>query len=261
MTIPDGFQRCAFTVEYNGLLFNGWQSQPKKKAKKTVQDTIELALSTLFSGIPIRIHGSGRTDAGVHASGQVFHADIPKNYDLLTIEKKLNGLLSDQSIVVINIRKVSEKFHARFSAVSREYCYTINQKRSALTNHMECFFPYEFTLEQLNYFAEIIERQSDFTSFSKTGDMNETKICKIRHVYWTQENHRFHFFIKSNRFLYGMVRALVGTQLFFIKEKIEPAEFEKIFGLKDRTKAGFSAKAQGLNLIAVDYHDELFLVE
>lgn len=261
MSNSSDFQRFAFTVEYNGLLFNGWQSQPQEKSKKTIQDTIENAFRIILQDDAFKIYGSGRTDAGVHASGQVFHADLPQKVDSLTIEKKLNGLLSNESVAILDVRKVSNEFHSRYSATSREYQYTINKKRSALTSHIECFFPYEFTLNELSYFASIIEKQSDFTSFCKYEDKNETKICKIRYARWTQVGTRYFFNIKSNRFLYGMVRALVGTQLYFIKEKIDPEQFENIFHEKDRIKAGFSAKSNGLNLIKVDYPSHLFLVD
>jgi len=260
MNITPEKQRFAFTTEYNGLSYNGFQRQSESKAKKTVQGVIESAFEILFPNEKPTIYGSGRTDAGVHASGQIFHADLPLGTDIKTIEKKLNGLLIKEDVVILNSVPVRADFHARHSALTREYRYTINQKKSALNVHQELFFPFPVDIDYLNQLSKIIETEKDFTSFCKVADVSDIKRCSMKHAYWVQNGTHFYFYIKARRFLYGMVRALVGTQLDFMREGKTVEEFKQIFEKKDRRTASFSAKSYGLNLIKVEYPDELFLV-
>lgn len=232
------------------MMFNGWQIQPKDKAKKTVQGSIEAAFEILFKS-QIKIMGSGRTDTGVHASGQVFHVELQTDDNRWV--KKVNGLLQDHHIAITKVVAVPESFHARFTAISRSYIYTINQHPSPLNRHQELFFSAPIDIHYLQQLANIILNQSDFTSFCKLKDESETKICKITECSWEQVGSRLYFKIKANRFLYGMVRALVGTQLEFMKDAKTVEEFRDLFLKKDRTVSGASAKSWGLNLVKVIY--------
>ncbi|MBN8706199.1 MAG: tRNA pseudouridine(38-40) synthase TruA [Bacteroidetes bacterium] len=252
--------RYAFKVEYNGLQFNGWQLQPPSKAKKTVQGTLESTIRIIEPQFKGHISGAGRTDTGVHASGQYFHLDLDHKIDLFVWMHKINGILDQEPVTLLKGYEVHPDFHARFSASHRTYEYTLNSLPSPLNRHQEWFYPWNINFNLLQEYAKVILTQTDFTSFCRSRDESDTKDCRIMTSEWAQIGSRYRFTIRANRFLYGMVRALVGTQLQAMRENQSAEQFAKIFDELKRTSAGPSAKAHGLNLVEVAYPEHLFLM-
>jgi len=239
--------RVKLIIEYDGYGFNGWQSQ---KNQPTIQDSIESALVTVFRE-QIRITGSGRTDSGVHARNQVAHADIPE-MDLLRLKRSLNGLIPE-AIVIKDIRECSSDFHARYDAVSRRYRYYISRVPTAInrTYMWQTFFPLNYVLMQLG--ATRLTSVTDFKSFCKTGSSVKHYQCNIRKCTWNFTRDVAIFEIIANRFLHGMVRAIVGTLIEMGRGQLRLDEFEKIIKARDRRTVRYSVPPQGLVLEEVVY--------
>jgi tRNA pseudouridine38-40 synthase len=248
--------RYFIQLAYKGTNYNGWQIQPNGK---TIQEELSHALSTLLK-VNTEVTGAGRTDTGVHARKLVAHfdaadADLHKTN---TPVFRLNGILP-KDIVVNNIRAVKPDAHARFSALSRTYTYHIHQKKDPFLEEFSAFYPGKLDIEKLNRGAELLLDYTDFTSFSKVHTDVKTNDCKIFSAEWIQEDYRYTFTIRADRFLRNMVRAIVGTLVDAGLDKICLAEVRRIIDLKDRSAAGTSAPANGLFLIDVEYPEAVFL--
>lgn len=246
--------RYFIQLSYKGTNYHGWQIQPNAS---TVQETLENALSTILKE-KIETVGAGRTDTGVHARMFFAHFDTEKK-DLDKIKKivfQLNGILQ-ADIAVQNIFFVNDDVHARFNALSRTYEYHIHQKKDPFLNDFSYYLYGNPDIEKMNRAAELLFDYTDFTSFSKLHTDVQTNDCKIIQAEWKKENHRLIFTIKANRFLRGMVRAIVGTTLELGFDKICLAEFRKIIEDKDRSKAGFSVPAHGMILVDIEYREGL----
>ncbi|MCB9771952.1 MAG: tRNA pseudouridine(38-40) synthase TruA [Candidatus Omnitrophica bacterium] len=245
------------TIEYDGTHLSGWQMQTLDK--RTVQSEIELALQIIFKK-DIRITGSGRTDAGVHAQGQVanFHTDSTMKTE--EIVRALNGNLPED-IVILAAQDVPKKFHAQFSAKRKTYRYTIlnRQSRTALQNNFLMHLPYKLDLTLLKKEAKEIIGEKDFRSFMATDHAQKNKLIikdTIRKVYSLKirkENDLIHIDITANGFLYKMVRNIIGTLLEVGTGLLPPGSIKKIIKAKSRVAAGMTAPAKGLTLLSVKY--------
>ena len=195
--------------------------------------------------------GSSRTDAGVHALQNFFHFDYDSviNSDLVY---KLSAILPDD-IVAKKITQVSDDAHCRFDAVSREYNYYIYNHKNPFLKDTAFFFPYKLDIEKMQQAAAIIKGYTDFTSFSKRNTQAKTFVCQIAESKWFQQDNCLIYNVKSNRFLRGMVRALVATILKVGRGKLTLDEFKAIIDAKDCTKASFAVPAHGLFLVKVEY--------
>jgi tRNA pseudouridine38-40 synthase len=169
---------------------------------------------------------------------------------------QLNGILPTD-IAVHKIFAVPDDAHARFDAVSRTYEYHIHQRKDPFLDDYSYFLYGDLDIGKMNRAAELLSDYTDFTSFSKLHTDVQTNDCKIIQTEWKKENYRLIFTIKANRFLRGMVRAIVGTMLELGFDKICLAEFRKIIEDKDRSKAGFSVPAHGLSLVDIEYPEGL----
>ena len=250
-------------LEYDGTNYNGWQTQPNVP---TVQAIIENALTQLTK-TPIQIIGAGRTDSGVHAEGQVANFRTAAQMPLIAFQKGLNATLP-RDIVVCSASEVPADFHARFSATSRRYRYTILNREypSALSRQTSYFCPEEINVSKISDLCQTLIGKSDFSSFQKTGSDRINPVCEIYETHWWQKEPYIHFEIEADSFLRGMVRAIVGTVLTFNRKfllasgakntKYEDAKTEllRILGAKDRSAAGMSVPAHGLSLISVKYN-------
>ena len=244
-------------LEYDGTHYHGWQTQPNLP---TIQDTIEEALAQLTK-TPIKIIGAGRTDTGVHAEGQVANFGTDSQMPVVAFQKGLNAILP-RDIVVCSATEVSPEFHARFSATSRRYRYTILNRTypSALSRQTSYFFPAAIDVPRANTLCQVLVGKHDFSSFQKTGSDRINPICEIYEICcWKKESYVY-FEIEADAFLRGMVRAIVGTILKSIKEDDAEAELHRILDAKDRAAAGTSVPAHGLSLICVKYNAKTFLV-
>ena len=243
-------QRIKLVVEYDGAKYFGWQFQ---KGQASIQDEIEKALFTIFKK-KIKITGSGRTDTGVHARNQIVHLDIP-DYDLYKLRRSLNGLLQ-KDIVVKDIQNSAPGFHARFDAAARRYRYYISQESTAINRNYvwQVNFPLNITLMQMG--CERIRLNRDFQAFCKKGSDVKHYRCDIFESKWFFFENLLVYEIKANRFLHGMVRAIVGTLIDLGRGKISLNELDKIIESKDRTLIKLTAPPQGLVLEEVIYTDQ-----
>lgn len=235
-------------IEYDGSCFFGWQLQPNVK---TVQGEVERVLKKVLQE-DIRIQGSGRTDTGVHARGQVFHFDTAKEINAEKLKLAFNGLLGIEA-VIHSIEAVDSNFNARFSASSRTYKYYISEEVTALRRNYSHYVPRTLNLDLLNSYAELLHGEHDFTSFSKFNEGVEKHDSIIYNAAWRRQNHEVIFEVSAIRFLRGMVRGLVGTSLFCEKQNRSPKEFKTILEAKDRAIAKFHAPAKALVLEKVEY--------
>lgn len=245
--------RYLIQLAYDGTSYHGWQIQPNGSS---VQEVLQIALSTLLRE-EVKVVGCGRTDTGVHAKYFVAHIDIESSIeDADKLCYKLNGFLP-KDIVVFDIKKTTEDFHARFIATSRSYEYHLVTCKSPFLSSYSYRPPFDLDFEAMNTAALHLLLTSDFTSFSKLHSDAHTNICDVREAYWEQKDaEHWVFHITANRFLRNMVRAIVGTLLDVGKGKIDEKAFCKIIADKDRGRAGISVPAQALFLTDVQYPND-----
>ncbi|MEP2025616.1 MAG: tRNA pseudouridine(38-40) synthase TruA [Reichenbachiella sp.] len=246
--------RYFLDISYNGSAYHGWQIQNNAK---TVQGVLNEALSTILRS-EISTIGSGRTDTGVHAMMQMVHFDCEDEMDIILMVGKLNSLLP-QDISVNEIKKVKDDVSARFEAGSRAYIYKIHQHKNPFKQGLSYLFHQTLNLDQMNACCEVIKSWKDFESMSKVKTEVNNFNCEIFSAFWEKQNDEIHFHVSANRFLRGMVRALVGTMLEVGQERMTLAEFEQILKSKDRKKAGRSVPAHGLYLRDITYPKDIYL--
>ncbi len=244
-------------IEYDGTLFFGWQRQKKEK---TIQGELESALSHILNQ-KIHIRGSGRTDAGVHALGQVAHFHAHTKMEPQVLKKGVNSLVKP-SIVIRECLVVDGTFHAQYQAISKEYNYYILNRPDpcAIGGAYMWQVKKSLDLDRMNQCCDLITGVHDFKSFENTGS---PRTSSIREVFFAVvesiknvqplENDLVVFKISASGFLKNMVRNLVGTLVDVGLKKIDPKEFETIFMARDRALAGKTAPAKGLFLKQVNY--------
>ncbi|HYG02397.1 MAG TPA: tRNA pseudouridine(38-40) synthase TruA [Chryseosolibacter sp.] len=245
--------RYFFEVAYNGSNYSGWQSQ---KNAIGIQSVIEDALSKLLQQ-QIGIIASGRTDAGVHCEQQFFHADIGNPFDNNFLIR-LNSFLPQQ-IVINNIQPVRADASARYDAYERSYRYQITRKKNPFYHGYAWHFFKAIDIKTMNAAAALLLGERDFESFSKVKTDVNHFICTIRKATWEENDDLLCFHITANRFLRGMVRAIVGTLLDVGTGKIKAGDFESIITSRDRRKAGANVPAEGLFLTGVKYMPDIFI--
>lgn len=245
--------RYFIDVSYSGKNYHGWQTQENAI---TIQEIIDNSLSTILK-TEIKTLGSGRTDTGVHAISQVAHFDYDDNL-LDNFLYRINSLLpSDISINSIN--GVKENISARFDAISREYIYKIHTKKSPFLNNYSFYYKRDIDIELLNKACDIIKEFKDFQTFSKVKTDVNNYNCNISYAALEKENNSYFFKVTSNRFLRGMVRAIMGTLFEINEDKIQLELLEDIIIKKDRKLAGPSVPAHGLYLNKVSYKEDIYL--
>ena len=244
--------RYFIDISYNGKNYHGWQIQ---KNAVTVQSTIQDVISKIL-GKRIDIVGSGRTDTGVHAKSQVAHFDVNKEVDNDFIYR-VNAFLP-QDISINSVTQVVDNSHAQFDAISREYIYKIHDLKSPFVDGLSTFYNKKINMDLINEACSTIMKNSDFQSFSKVKTEVKNFNCTISHASIRRKNNFYLFKFCANRFLRGMVRALVGTLLQLNEGKINLKEFKLIFEKKNREYAGPSAPPYGLYLNKVNYNSDIF---
>lgn len=244
-------RRLKCTIAYDGTHFSGYQIQPNNR---TVQEEIEGTLKKLHRGREVKIFASGRTDAGVHAKGQVIHFDTDVNIPIEKWPIALNSLLPDD-ISIVDTEIVDSNFHARFDVKGKEYRYFmyISKKRDPFKRNYATNFPFLINLdairEAMNYFLGT----HDFTSFCSAKTEVEDKVRTIQEMDLFEENGLLVFRFVGNGFLYNMVRIITGTLLEIGTGDRDPKTIPEILAQKDRIYAGKTAPAQGLYLWKVFY--------
>ena len=246
--------RYFFQTSYNGAQYHGWQRQNNAPS---VQETIETRMSTLLQE-DISITGSGRTDKGVHCKKQFFHTDIKKPVEPDELIYKLNSFLPG-SIAIHAAYKVPDDAHARFDAVRRTYDYFITLQKDPLFSDTSLYVYGPLRTRLMGQAAQTIIGTHDFTSFSKVKTDVNTFICTVYQASWKKRGQMLIFNISANRFLRGMVRALVGTMLEVGKGNMTPNEFREVLLARDRKRAGSAVAPQGLVLTDVQYPEGLLI--
>lgn len=246
--------RFFFEISYNGTHYHGWQSQ---KNAVGVQEVVENALSKLLRE-EIAIVGSGRTDTGVHCVQQFFHADIEKEIKPKDLTHKLNSFLPDD-IAIRSIVAVKPDAHARYDAFERSYEYKITRVKDPLLVGYAYYFFRELDIKTMERAAALLLGEHDFECFSKVKTDVNNFICTVKQATWTQKGDLLIFHITANRFLRGMVRAIVGTLLDVGLGKISVRQFEEIVKSKDRKMAGMNAPPEGLYLTQVKYPKSIYM--
>ena len=236
-------------MAYDGTAYAGFQIQPNAP---TVQGELERVL-TVICGEPVRITGAGRTDAGVHASGQVIDLRTTSGLGQAELERGVNALLPED-IAISELGPAEDSFHARFSATGRTYEYRIRNAavRDPLWMRREHWHPDELDVAAMREAAALLLGRHDFGAFA-SGESGERTVNRAE---WVSEGEILRFEIDADAFLRGMVRGIVGTLLWVGRGKLTVEGFGEVLASRDRALAGPSAPAKGLCLVAVRYGGE-----
>ena len=239
------------TIEYDGKDYNGWQKQPNKV---NIQGEIERAIFNILHE-EIELIGSGRTDAGVHALGQVANFKTNSNFPIEKLPLAINSQLKN-SIVIKEAEEVDERFHSRYNAKHKTYRYIINNSKTgtAIYRNLEYCYPFKIDVEKMKQAAVFFEGEHDFKAFKSSGTSGKNSVRTIYKAEVRQEGEKIIIELTGNGFLYNMVRIISGTLLDVGIGKIEPNEIPKIILEKNRQKAGKTLPAHGLYLVCVLYN-------
>ncbi len=244
--------RYALEISYQGTHYHGWQMQ--KNTPRTIQQILNEQLSVLLQQ-PLTVTGAARTDAGVHAAQNFAHFDfdgsLPADFC-----RRLNFLLPPD-ISLTSAFEVASDFHARFDAISRTYRYRISYRKNAFYGAFMWHYPYRpLSLDRLNEVAHLVASHSDFAAFSKKRTQVATTRCKIFSLYWQpmpHDPHGIEMYIMADRFLRGMVRAIVAMSIRYARGKLTLADIELVLQSAQAQQTDFAAPAQGLTLLRVAY--------
>jgi tRNA pseudouridine38-40 synthase len=236
------------TLQYDGTKYAGWQIQENALS---IQEVIKSSIQQILQE-EVNLIGAGRTDAGVHALGQVANFTLDKELDLFRFKYSINSVLPDD-ISITNIEVVDEKFHSRFSAKKRSYIYLISNQKSPFFDRYSYNYYSELNQQKLNEISSVMIGSKDFTSFSKLNPEVQNKNCEVFEARWRKEKNLFIFYIEANRFLYGMVRATVGTLLKAYSSESAIEYLENVFAKKNRDAAADAVPSKGLFLYKIKY--------
>ena len=238
------------TIEYDGKDFNGWQKQPNKL---NIQGTIEQAIKNI-TGEEVELNASGRTDAGVHALGQV--ANFKTNSEI-PIEKFAIANKSNlkKSIIIKKAEEVDERFHSRLNCKRKTYRYIINNSPygTAIYRYLETHIPQKLNIEEMKKAIKYFEGEHDFKAFKASGTSNKNSVRIIYNTKIYEKDDRIIIELTGNGFLYNMVRIIAGTLVEVGLEKIEPSKIEDIIKEGKRENAGKTLPPNGLYLVNVEY--------
>lgn len=245
-------QRYALAIEYDGSHFSGWQIQSSPSVK-TVQGALQAALSEVANQ-PVKLYCAGRTDAGVHASAQIVHFETTAERPEKAWVRGGNTLLPE-SIAVLWARKVSDDFHARFSATARRYRYIIYNRpvRPALLSRKLTVHFAPLDVERMQAAAVYFPGERDFSSFRGAACQSSTPMRNIIHLDVQRYGDFIVIDIKANAFLLHMVRNIAGVLMEIGEGRREPQWAQEVLENQDRTTASVTAPPHGLYLVAVDY--------
>lgn len=240
------------TIEYDGSAFHGWQIQPELS---TIQSELQKILS-MMTRENIVVHGSGRTDAGVHALAQVAHFHSETGIDPSQFQIALNQLLPD-GIVIKECRHVHQAFHARFNVIRKTYRYRILNRflPMAVGRQYLWHIRQDLDLDAMEKAAAHLIGEHDFKAFEGSGSPRASTVRRIDKAGFTRDGDMIVFEISANGFLKFMVRNIVGTLVDVGKGKFSPDDFLAILVSRDRRKGGATAPPQGLFLLNVEYPD------
>jgi tRNA pseudouridine38-40 synthase len=244
--------RYFLEVSYKGDRYSGFQVQDNAN---TIQSEIEKAFNVFFKA-NVSLTGSSRTDAGVHALQNYFHFDWAGEFNQQQIYN-LNAILP-ADIVIKSVKKVTNDSHCRFHAVNRQYSYYIYFEKNPFIEDRAWFFPFQIDRNLLHQCAQMIKQYHQFQAFSKKNTQVKTFECTVEESFWAVENECLVYHVTGNRFLRGMVRALVSTMLQVARGNLSLSDFESLLKAGKQSSADFSAPAKGLFLVHVNYPANTF---
>lgn len=235
-------------IQYDGTNYAGWQKQQNATTiQQVISDTIKILIKE-----DINLIGSGRTDSGVHSIGQTANFKTEKEMDIFRFRYSLNSMLP-KDISITNIEKTDINFNARIYAKKRIYLYLFTKYKSPFYDKYSYFYHDEIDCNKLNKLSRFFIGKKDFTSFCRTISDTENKICNVYNIKWKESKGLIFFFIEADRYLHGMVRAIIGTLLYAVKKDLNENYVEEVFSAKNRTSAGEAVPAKGLFLYKVEY--------
>lgn len=247
--------RYKATISYDGTLFSGFQRQSHAR---TVQEEIEKTLQKLASGQPVPIHGAGRTDAGVHAYGQVIHFDLPQKRDLEKLRFALDTQTPDD-IDVVDLAIVADDFHCRYQKHSKTYEFLVDNGRpkNPMMRHYATHYPYPLDINKMQEAIKDLVGTHDFTGFTAAGTSVENKVRTITEATLVQDDKTgfLVFTFSGNGFLYKQVRNMVGTLLKIGNGRMPVEQIKVILDSKNRQLAGPTPAGNGLYLKEIRYED------
>lgn len=252
--------RFALKVEYHGAPFVGWQRQI---GLRSVQGAIETALAKLEKR-DHNIAAAGRTDAGVHAMGQIAHCDMERDWDPFRLSEALNYHLKPNPIAITACVKVEDGFHARFAALERQYLFRILTRRAPVTHQAGLVWQVKqpLDLEAMQQGADILIGRHDFTTFRSTICQSDSPVKKLDHLQIskveTEAGPEYHFDVRARSFLHNQVRSFVGSLERVGAGSWAPEDVRKALNAKDRAACGPVAAPHGLYLMKVSYPEPLF---
>ena len=238
------------TIEYDGKDFKGWQKQPNKL---NIQGEIEKAIENI-TGEKVELIASGRTDAGVHAMGQVANFKTNSNMPIEKIPIAINSQVKN-SIRIQNAEEVDENFHSRFNCKKKTYRYVIDNSKygSAIYRNISYHMPIKLDVEEMKKAIKYFEGEHDFKAFKSSGTSSKSSVRTIYKANIITEGTNIAIDITGNGFLYNMVRIIAGTLVDVGLGKIKADDIPAIIESKDRTRAGKTLPPHGLMLLNVVY--------
>lgn len=253
--------RYAILIEYDGGPFHGWQRQAG--GQPSVQGSLETALTALQAG-PHVVTGAGRTDAGVHATGQVGHVDLAKDWDAFKLMGALNWHLSPQPIAVLDLVRVTDEFHARFSAIERRYLFRVLARRAPETHQKGQVWRvgHPLSLDAMRAGAAHLIGRHDFTTFRAVHCQAQSPVKSLDEITITEHpvagGIEYHFTLRARSFLHNQVRSIVGSLERVGAGGWEPDDIRAALQAQNRAACGPVAPPQGLYLTGVGYPTDPF---
>ena len=251
----EDFTRWKLTIEYRGTRYAGWQIQGP--GVRTIQETVENAIFG-FSRCRVKLTGAGRTDAGVHARGQVAHFDLPRRKRAMTgydMTKAINAFLQDESISVVSAEEVASDFHARFGAKKKLYTYSIlnRQAKPAIDDELVWHIGRDLDVEAMQKAADVLIGTHDFTSFRATMCQAKSPIRTLDRLQIERCGYFLFIHAEGQSFLHHQVRNMAGSLVLVGEGKWTPQDMEDALYAKNRAAGGITAPPGGLCLIHIDY--------
>jgi tRNA pseudouridine38-40 synthase len=243
--------RYKLTIEYDGAPFTGWQSQA---GGTSIQDVLERAVA-IINGEPANVQGAGRTDAGVHALGQVAHVDLARSWEPFKLRNALNGNLRPRPVCVLLAEEVPADFHARFSALRRYYLYRILNRRSPPTlerGHV-WWLPVELDAAAMHEAAQHLVGRHDFTTFRAAQCQSSSPVKTLDRFDVARYGELIEVRAEARSFLHNQVRSMVGTLRAVGEGKWGPEKVRQALAARERAACGPVAPPDGLYLLRVDY--------
>lgn len=243
--------RYKIVVEYDGSGFCGWQKQADGAS---VQEELEKAIS-VFAHEKTDVFGAGRTDAGVHAYGQVASFELQSDLDPQKMRESFNALVRPHAISVLSVEKAADDFHARFSAIERQYIYKVLNRQAppAIDRGRVWHIMQPLDVEAMKEAAKLLIGKHDFSTFRSSECQAKSPVKTLDELTITKRGEYIFFFVRARSFLHHQVRNMVGSLVLVGQGKWTVEDFHQAFDACDRTKGGMTAPACGLYFNSVKY--------